>query len=77
MSVTLENPKRSDQETTICDLIRLDHTKVNTLFGQIKATNEPQKLEEYSLYKRVLEKFDSSLLTMRLTIAADNSKMTF
>jgi hemerythrin superfamily protein len=47
MSVTLENNKRTDRQLTICDLIHLDHTKVNTLFGQIKATNEPQKLEEY------------------------------
>jgi len=38
---------RSDHEIGICDLIRLDHTKVNTLFAQIKATNDPQKLEEY------------------------------
>lgn len=38
---------RSDHEIGICDLIRLDHTKVNTLFGQIKATNDPQKLQEY------------------------------
>ncbi|WP_069789481.1 hemerythrin domain-containing protein [Cyanobacterium sp. IPPAS B-1200] len=37
----------TDDEISICDLIRLDHTKVNTLFGQIKATNNPQKLEEY------------------------------
>jgi len=37
----------SDHEMSICDLIRLDHTKVDTLFGQIKATNNPQKLQEY------------------------------
>lgn len=37
----------SDHEMSICDLIRLDHTKVNTLLGQIKATNDPQKLQEY------------------------------
>jgi len=44
---------RSDDEIGICELIRLDHTKVNTLFGQIKSTNDPQKLEEYfgQLYK--------------------------
>ena len=38
---------RSDQEIGICDLIRLDHTKVNVLFAQIKSTNDPQKLQEY------------------------------
>ena len=38
---------RSDHEIKICDLIRLDHTKVNALFIQIKATNDPQKLQEY------------------------------
>lgn len=37
----------SDHEMSICDLIRLDHTKVNTLLSQIKATNNPQKLQEY------------------------------
>lgn len=37
----------SDQTVSICDLIRLDHTKVNTLLAQIKATDDPQKLEEY------------------------------
>ncbi len=38
---------RTDHEITICDLIRLDHTKVFALFSQIKATDDPQKLEEY------------------------------
>ncbi len=44
---------RSDDELSIRDLIRLDHTKVNTLFAQILATNDAQKLEEYfgQLYK--------------------------
>lgn len=37
----------NDNEMGICDLIRLDHTKVNTLLGQIKATNDPFKLQEY------------------------------
>jgi hemerythrin superfamily protein len=37
----------SDQTMDICNLIRLDHTKVNTLLNQIKATNNPQQLEEY------------------------------
>lgn len=38
---------RTDHEMNIRDLIRLDHTKVNTLFGQIDSTNDPQKLQEY------------------------------
>jgi hemerythrin superfamily protein len=38
---------RSDYEMNICELIRLDHTKLNTLFGQIHATEDPQLLEEY------------------------------
>jgi hemerythrin superfamily protein len=44
---------RTDDEMKISDLIRLDHTKVNTLFGQIKATDDPAKLEEYyaQIYK--------------------------
>jgi hemerythrin superfamily protein len=37
----------SDHEISICDLIRLDHTKVDVLLGQIRATHDPQKLEEY------------------------------
>jgi hemerythrin superfamily protein len=37
---------RRDDEMSICDVIRLDHTKVNALFAQIKTTDEPQKLEE-------------------------------
>lgn len=38
---------RTDNEIGIRDLIRLDHTKVNTLFSQIQSTTDPQKLEEY------------------------------
>jgi len=38
---------RSDHEMNICDLIHLDHTKVYALLSQIKATDDPQKLEEY------------------------------
>ncbi len=34
-------------EATICNVIRLDHEKVNALFTQIQATNNPHKLEEY------------------------------
>lgn len=37
----------SDHEMNICDLIRQDHIKVNTLLDQIKATDNPQKLQEY------------------------------
>lgn len=37
----------SDHKLSICDLIRSDHTKVNALLSQIKATNNPQKLQEY------------------------------
>ena len=36
-----------DREISICDLIRLDHTKVQALFTQIRATNDPLKLQEY------------------------------
>lgn len=44
---------RSDDEMSIRDLIRMDHTKVNTLFMQIQATEDPQKLQEYfgQIYK--------------------------
>lgn len=44
---------RSDDEMSIRDLIRMDHTKVNTLFMQIQGTDNPQKLEEYfgQIYK--------------------------
>jgi len=38
---------RTDDEMNIRDLLRLDHTKVNTLFSEIQSTTEPQKLEEY------------------------------
>ena len=37
----------NDQDMTICNLLRLDHTKINALFTQIKATNDPEKIEEY------------------------------
>lgn len=44
---------RSDDEMSIRDIIRMDHAKANTLFTQIGATNDPQKIEEYfgQLYK--------------------------
>lgn len=38
---------RNDSEINICDLIRLDHVKVYSLFSQIKATDDPDKLEEF------------------------------
>ena len=38
---------RSDDEVSIQDVIRMDHLKVKTLFGQIQDTEDPQKLEEY------------------------------
>jgi hemerythrin superfamily protein len=44
---------RTDTEMSIRDLIRMDHTKVNTLFLQIAQTEDPQKLQEYfgQIYK--------------------------
>ncbi|MBD2042869.1 hemerythrin domain-containing protein [Microcoleus sp. FACHB-672] len=44
---------RTDDEMSIRDLIRMDHTKVNTLFMQVQGTDDPQKLQEYfgQIYK--------------------------
>lgn len=44
------------QDMNIQTLIRLDHSKVNTIFTEIGATNDPQKLQEYfgQLYKDLL-----------------------
>lgn len=44
------------QGMNIQTLIRLDHNKVNTIFTEIGATKDPQKLEEYfgQLYKDLL-----------------------
>lgn len=41
------------QDMNIQDIIRMDHAKVNTLFTQVAATNDPQKLQEYfgQIYK--------------------------
>lgn len=41
------------QDMDIRDLIRLDHNKTNTIFTEIGATNDPQKIQEYfgQLYK--------------------------
>jgi hemerythrin superfamily protein len=43
-------------DMNIQDLIRLDHGKVNTLFTQLFATNDPQKIQEYfgQIYKDLL-----------------------
>ena len=44
---------RSDDEMSIRDIIRMDHAKTNTLFTEIGASNDPQKIQEYfgQLYK--------------------------
>jgi hemerythrin superfamily protein len=44
---------RSDNEIGIRDLIRMDHTKVDTLFTQLLGSNDPQKIQEFygQLYK--------------------------
>ena len=44
------------QDMNIQTLIRLDHGKVNTIFTEIGATKEPQKLQEYfgQIYKDLL-----------------------
>lgn len=44
---------RTDTEMSIGQLIRMDHTKVNTLFAQVQATDDPQKLQEFfgQIYK--------------------------
>jgi hemerythrin superfamily protein len=47
---------RSDDEMSIRDLIRMDHTKADTLFMEILKANDPQKIQEYfgQLYKDLL-----------------------
>lgn len=44
---------RTDDEMNIQDVIRMDHQKVNVLFGQIAATDDPKKIQEYfgQIYK--------------------------
>lgn len=44
------------QDLNIQDVIRLDHNKVNTLFTEVGATDDPQKLQEYfgQIYKDLL-----------------------
>jgi hemerythrin superfamily protein len=53
-SVITQNTKKED--LNIQTLIRLDHNKVNTIFTEIGATKDPQKLQEYfgQLYKDIL-----------------------
>jgi hemerythrin superfamily protein len=44
---------RTDDEMNIQDVIRMDHSKVKVLFGEIEKTNDPQKIQEYfgQIYK--------------------------
>jgi hemerythrin superfamily protein len=44
---------RTDDEMNIQDVIRMDHQKVNLLFGQIDGTSDPKKIQEYfgQIYK--------------------------
>lgn len=53
-SVVTQNTDKQDMN--IQTLIRLDHNKVNTIFTEIGATKDPQKLQEYfgQLYKDLL-----------------------
>ncbi len=53
-SVITQNTDK--QDINIQTLIRLDHEKVNTIFTEIGATKDPQKLQEYfgQLYKDLL-----------------------
>lgn len=39
--------KRTDDEISIRDLLLADHTKADTLFGEILSTDDPQKRQEY------------------------------
>ena len=50
-SAVTQTSDKSDMN--IEDVIRLDHNKVNMLFMQIDATNDPQKIQEYfgQIYK--------------------------
>ena len=50
-SVVTHTTDKADMN--IQDVIRLDHSKVNTLFTQVAATDDPQKLQEYfgQIYK--------------------------
>jgi hemerythrin superfamily protein len=46
---------RTDDEMSIRDLLRMDHTKADTLFAEILGADEPQKIAEYfgQLYKDI------------------------
>src|SRR4028118_998514 len=46
---------RTDDEMSIRDLLRMDHTKADTLFTEILGADEPQKIAEYfgQLYKDI------------------------
>ena len=50
-SAVTQNSDKQDMD--IRDLIRLDHNKTNTIFTEISATDDPQKIQEYfgQLYK--------------------------
>jgi hemerythrin superfamily protein len=50
-SVVTQNTDKKD--INIQDAIRLDHNKVNTLFTELLASNDPQKIQEYfgQIYK--------------------------
>jgi len=53
MAGSMITQNTTKQDMNIQTLIRLDHNKANTLFTEIGATTEPQKLQEYfgQLYK--------------------------
>lgn len=53
-SVVTQNTDKQDMN--IQTLIRLDHNKVNTIFTEIGATKDPQKLQEYfgQIYRDLL-----------------------
>jgi len=46
---------RTDDEMSIRHLLRMDHTKADTLFAEILGADEPQKIQEYfgQLYKDI------------------------
>lgn len=44
-SVVTQNTDKKDMN--VQDAIRLDHAKVNTLFTELVASNDPQKIQEY------------------------------
>ncbi|MDF5726097.1 MAG: hemerythrin domain-containing protein [Rhizonema sp. PD37] len=50
-SVVTQNTDKKDMN--VQDAIRIDHAKVNTLFTELLASNDPQKLQEYfgQIYK--------------------------